>query len=850
MKKWTKWLSVMCVSFMAIATLAACSFIPGFGGSQSEDDNYCTVKFELCTELRTNNIMDQEVEIGSTVSKPIVAVIGENPNNEEVDSWYTDAEYTTKWNFLTDTVTADMTLYAKWIGKFNVNYYLGDNTETPMFTQEFKEGETLVALTELSDGYSSNGFFTSPDYTEEFEFGKPVTKEENIYIHRSEEINFSADMIARRFSAVAAPSGAGSKAGSIEVAGEGEDRYAVANFGYSTASDPFILLKNVTLDITHSQKIRMTFKNMGSAVALKFYFVAWFDDATREYVDEAFFTEAATYTHHYTEDQMNMTAEDEWLVLEFDISASTMKNGVSLWGTASTLLQLRIQSGYVSADENDLSNELWIKSIEGISDPNYSTVEDSDAVQAWLTDDAAEKVQAAGEAQSDVAGWIFPKDNALVSGDATLYQKESGLLFYSEYRKQGATMILKPAEGESINLDDLTTLKLYLRNFGYGTTFDITYRNMNGRSATQTVTIDARSSEVKEYKLNMFGANNWKGILDTLMITYNSVGNDNAILFVGIEFSEFEVAQIPGFNFNDKYTFGATSTEAMDVSFAGNDEGTMVNVIDDSAAKIEKTYDVAYTNYGYSAMTLNYKMKEAGITKVIVALTINDVETAYEYAVSVEETSVTLPLEATGNIQKVTITFEGTGAIIIKNITFKLDAFTSLDFSSVELCNYITIRRKWGNALSFDGNTNSTLHSQAGVSEYSKYYFGIAKGEQDMGEGNISLNGKSKIVVVYQNTGTAMNLSIAAGFVDITEDDSWKTAGMEPYNKTSGGGATYMPLKGEMAENEWDYVEFDLLKYNNISAETINEKALAVILMEFSDASLSTSIKIRAISVI
>ena len=96
----------------------------------------------------------------------------------------------------------------------------------------------------------------------------------------------------------------------------------------------------------------------------------------------------------------------------------------------------------------------------------------------------------------------------------------------------------------------------------------------------------------------------------------------------------------------------------------------------------------------------------------------------------------------------------------------------------------------------------------------------------------------------------ATQADLAAGFANKTEDDSWKTQIVEPYDRTLGGSVQNQMLKGEMSENEWAYIEYDLLSYQNLSAETINEKALAVILMEFADATLSTSIKIRAISVI
>ena len=97
MKKWFKTIfSGLLCGLMAFG--AAC------GSNAPVDDGYRTVTFELCTELETNPVLPKEVLKGETVSKPIVAVKGENPENAEVEGWYRDQEYTTPWSFFTDTV--------------------------------------------------------------------------------------------------------------------------------------------------------------------------------------------------------------------------------------------------------------------------------------------------------------------------------------------------------------------------------------------------------------------------------------------------------------------------------------------------------------------------------------------------------------------------------------------------------------------------------------------------------------------------------------------------------------------------------------------------------------------------
>lgn len=860
MKKWQKCLRSIAACTMALIAFGSCGIIGGgtsnsVGSDSSMEssvkESKCTIKFDLCTDLKTNNIMDQEVEIGETVNKPIVAVIGDNPNNEEVEGWYTDAEYTKKWNFLIDVVESDMTLYAKWICQYSVKYYLGDNLKTPMYEEQYREGELLNDMSVLSDGYRSDGFFLDPEYTEKVEFGTPVTQPMNIYIHRSDNFYFSAEMIERRFTPVAAPSGAGSTAGSLELGGEGEDTYVKANFGYSTAGDPHILLKNVTVDISASQKIRVTFKNMGNASTLKFYFVAWYDDETKEFVDMPHFTEKTACTYRYFEDEKNMTEDSEWLVKELDLAAATVHNGVSLWGNASTLVQLRIDSGYVSTSKDDLSNEVWIKSIEGIPDPTYVQTDDSAEVQEILKDDEAAAVQAVADSQQDVVGWVFPKDNAQAAGSAETYNKTEGLVMYSPFRQTGTTLVLTPSDNERIDLEEMTTLKIRLRNYGYGTSLKIRYRNKLGRSAECNLSINARS-EVTEYTLNMFGANNWTGVLENLSIVYDSVGIDNAILFESIEFSEFEVIQIPGFNFNDKYMFGVESNEQMAVEYDFNNKGTKFNVLENGAS-FEKVYENRFTTIGYDGMTLNYAMANEGITKVIVELTTvygeaEPIVSTYTYDVVAGEgaQSLYLPFEAKGLVKNIKVSFEGTGEITICSLKFKLPV-TALDWSDAGFVASVAERFKWALTTSYDVGLSAAKYSQSGPMQYMNAYMG-AMYDVNVGDGNFSLEGKTKIAIIYQNRGTANFVELGFGLTDVTEDDTWKPAISQPGDPTSGGMKS-CAIETEMGEDEWLTAELDLTTFKNLTAENLAEKAMTCIHCIFTNPNYVGTLYVRAIVV-
>jgi uncharacterized repeat protein (TIGR02543 family) len=88
-----------------------------------------------------------------------------------LDGWYTEAAYTTKWDFAVDTVTADITLYAKWTPTYTVSFNAQDGTPTPA-QQTVASGGKVAAPSPVPTkaGYTLDGWYTEAAYTTKWDF--------------------------------------------------------------------------------------------------------------------------------------------------------------------------------------------------------------------------------------------------------------------------------------------------------------------------------------------------------------------------------------------------------------------------------------------------------------------------------------------------------------------------------------------------------------------------------------------------------------------------------------------------------------------------------------------------------
>lgn len=125
----------------------------------------------------------QEVYENRTITTPA------NPTTTGFvfDGWYTNQACTSAFNFSTP-ITANTTLYAKWVQALTVTFNLNGHGDS--FTQEVVSGAKVSApSTPVSAGYVFVGWYSDQACTNEYDFNTPVNSAKTIYAKWEESNN-------------------------------------------------------------------------------------------------------------------------------------------------------------------------------------------------------------------------------------------------------------------------------------------------------------------------------------------------------------------------------------------------------------------------------------------------------------------------------------------------------------------------------------------------------------------------------------------------------------------------------------------------------------------------------------
>lgn len=761
---------------MSSSLLASCN------KDGKSNQKYFNIHFETCTEIDTNFVADQKVKNGMHAKKPTCIALDDDKQNYVVFDWYTTNTYENVWNFKKDYPTSDMTLYAKWGYEYSVKYYLGDN-EKPFKTVVVRDGSFVNEDKSASIGFDYYGSFADKDYSVPFDFSKPITEDTNIYVKKSDGVSLYETNETGSLSSMLTPFKSSETLDKRCVIGDVEpikmkdgNTYTLANFGATPYfADPYVELAE-HIDITKSQILRFKIKNLGNAFRFGIYFTAMMDPDKNVYSSTGrFYSEKFSKFYSLTDEQRNMNKDDDnWLTFDFDLTEVGIANGYSAWGSAKYLGAIRIQSSYISKDINDFSNEIIIKSIEGIY-KGYK-VEDTDKINNLLEDDDEDVVSDISDLQKENNGFIFPKNYDLVSENssyARTYVKEDGLLMYTDNEMihfgtdyiRSMITINKPLDenGEPINPTDLAencTLNIELQNYGYQDQLTLYLHNSLGDLVVANLNIETRMNKANTYSINLYKYEEMSTSLTSVDILYSSLGVDNALLIKSIYFTSFERDDVPGINFSDKYVLGFSSTSDIDVSYNRSRYMTKFDV--KNASEIETTLNYKLSNELYQFANLSFvSLNSSHHDFIDVALYINGEYKNYSFeidkSISGKAQVVTLPLEDMdkGVIEKVKFNFRGTGVIYMNKLTFSLDENDEhyLSFNH-DYAHYME-SPDWliGSMRQDEVMECSILYPNSNQQILWRLHIGYIAYHSDCDflKGGISLEGKSKVKLIYWN---------------------------------------------------------------------------------------------------
>ena len=772
-------------------------------------EGYALVHFDTQTDLETNVIDDQTVKIGSFAKEPYVVCPKNLDVKQKISGWYEESSFQNKWDFTANPVTKNMTLYAKWVDMINISYYLKGSTSPIWVVNNASRGEPLELHDELCDGYEFYGYFSDKNCTVPFDLKAPLTEDTTVYMYRGETLHLNANSIKRRFNMMAA-GGSGSTAGNIsEVKLDPSGVSCVdVNFGYSTSADPYMVITNPQIDISKSQKLKIKFKNFGASTSLAFYWVSQYADGS--YAGNVRYDTEANSAHY----QLNgfecyMSEDDPWIEREFDLSEK-FTYGISTWANSVTLIRLRIQFGYISRNIHDTSNIIRIASIDAISDDKNVGFKDSNIVSNMLVNDSESELISASNAQVQNQGVIFPKNRDLISNTvAKYYVKKEGLLLYAEYGSDISRYVFN-VSGQNIDANLFSFLSIRLRNYSYISSVNVYINTLNestGRTVSNVMSaaLAIRMNKFGVVDLNFYSKPNMSGIIQSFSIEFNYNGVDNAILLESMTIKENKSLQIPGFNFNDPRNAGFVSNSDVSVSL-NKAQATSKFVANNSTSTISYVLDYTLDITPYSFMEFSYYKLKNGVNSLEISIKTNDAWQSYQVDlgdVSSELITAKFNLKDTGPVQEVKFVFSGAGELEISAIKFVLDEATSWDISDSNV--YARMLGDWSEPIAYIEDQQAALFTTG--SEHMRYYFGFSYDSGFRNFGNICLENKTAIYLIYKNMNSYGTPFINVYAVDSNTEQDYLTS----YNEVSPfiSNATFN-IEKNMDDRSWKVAKIDI----------------------------------------
>lgn len=165
------YIAVLAVLIVLSMALVACDVFGGSDTDTTASPTVYSVSFDPCGG---SNVVLQTVEEGRLVTEP------ETPTRDTYvfDGWYKDSSFVTKWNFATDKVYSNMTLYAKWVQPVAVETNDDEGGSVSMRSSTSESGVVFLEA-KTNKGYTFLGWFDGDTRVDENSTYKCHVTDEN-----------------------------------------------------------------------------------------------------------------------------------------------------------------------------------------------------------------------------------------------------------------------------------------------------------------------------------------------------------------------------------------------------------------------------------------------------------------------------------------------------------------------------------------------------------------------------------------------------------------------------------------------------------------------------------------------
>ena len=388
---------VMAIAVMMMAStclmLAACGEKTPKPDDGALVDGKAVVKFDsnlegtMRTEENITKVQEQKKTPGEKLTRVRLVVKDANANigNFAFKEWCTDKEGTTPWDFDTP-VQKSMTLYAKWEVQCQITYNVA-GLDTPLVSNVFK-GEKAPRRDSDVGWKKIVNWCTDSEFKNEYDFNKPVNSNLTLYAKLEPGVFING---SRLTTFTVGYHGENDDDSTITLEESGGEEYARVHYARVwdngaawityTNFNQRITTYNPEVDAEKDRfgdQITITFKNLGKSTHFRMYFIVCYDKQGGGFLYSSGhgMVEGSTGPGWSTlvqlqlrEDQIKMSADDEWTTLTINLAEATNngfgKNGGSEWGTADLISNLRFDFCEYENGKSlyDKGNDILIKEI-------------------------------------------------------------------------------------------------------------------------------------------------------------------------------------------------------------------------------------------------------------------------------------------------------------------------------------------------------------------------------------------------------------------------------------------------------------------------------------------------------